>query len=328
MSKRALVTGAEGFVGSHLVSHLIKEGWSVRAFVLYNSFQSVGWLSNLSPQELSSVEIHWGDIRDPQRVGQALENIDVVFHLAALIAIPYSYQAALSYLQVNAQGTLNVLEAAKNQEPCKVLCISTSEVYGTAQYVPIDEGHPLQPQSPYSASKIAAESLAISYFHSFGMDVSVLRPFNTYGPRQSVRAVIPSIILQLLRNKEEIELGDPGPTRDFLFVKDHVTALEAIALAQNTAGEVFNIATGKEVSIGDLARTLIRLIKPSARIVLDERRLRPQDSDVKRLCGSAKKIDECCGWEPSFSLEKGLTATIAWYSVPRNQTFYGADYAL
>lgn len=328
MNKRALVTGAEGFIGSHLVGFLLRQGWSVRAFVLYNSFQSIGWLRNLSPEEQDAIDIHWGDIRDFQRVSQAIDKVDVVFHLAALIAIPYSYQAAQSYLQVNAEGTLNVLEAAKKQGKTKVLCMSTSEVYGTAQYIPIDETHPLQPQSPYSASKIAAESMSRAFYHSFETDVCVLRPFNTYGPRQSTRAVIPSILLQLLRGKEEIKLGDPNPTRDFLYVEDHVAALERVALTSGTAGKVLNIATETEVSIGQLAETLIQLINPSARIVLDPKRLRPKGSEVMRLYGSAQRIQQFCGWKAAFSLEEGLDATLKWFGKTENQAFYGEDYAV
>ncbi|MCI4667369.1 MAG: SDR family NAD(P)-dependent oxidoreductase [Bacteroidia bacterium] len=328
MRKKALVTGAEGFIGSHLVSHLVRQGWEVRAFVLYNSFQSIGWLANLSLEEQEEIEIFAGDIRDPQLVEEAVKGVEVIFHLAALIAIPYSYRAASSYLEVNTRGTLNVLNAARKEPRSKTICVSTSEVYGTAQYVPIDEAHPLQPQSPYSASKIAAESLARSYYHSFGLEVCVVRPFNTYGPRQSVRAVIPSLILQLLKNQEEIKLGDPNPTRDFLFVHDHVAGLECIANADAIAGQVLNMATGQEVSIGELAQFLIDKIKPNARIILDKKRLRPAGSEVNRLCGDSRKLHKITGWKPNYQLEKGLEATIAWFANPDNQKFYAGDYAL
>ena len=289
MSKKiALVTGAEGFNGSHLVKHLVQQGWQVRAFVLYNSFQSLGWLDSLPTKILPNIEVFFGDVRDAFRVQEATEGVDVVFHLAALIAIPYSYHAVQSYVGVNINGTLNLLEALKKQKQTRLLCISTSEVYGTATYVPIDEAHPLQPQSPYSASKIGAESLALSYFHSFDLDVTVLRPFNTYGPHQSIRAVIPSIILQLLRNEPELQLGDPTPTRDFLFVNDHVAALEKVALQPASKGQVLNIATNQEISIGDLAELLIKKIRTLTKLVLDNKRLRPEGSEVKRLCGDAR----------------------------------------
>ncbi len=325
---KALVTGAEGFIGSHLVGHLIRQGWEVRAFVLYNSFQSIGWLSTLEKEERRSVEIFMGDIRDRARVDEALQGVDVVFHLAALITIPYSYLAAESYLDVNVKGTLHLLEAIKKQGRARFLLMSSSEVYGTAREVPIAETHPLQAQSPYSASKIAAEALATSYMHSFGFPLTILRAFNNYGPRQSLRAVIPSLIIQLLRKQKEIKLGNPHPTRDFLYVSDHVEALEMVAQKEETLGQILNIATGHEISIGKLAEKLIEMIHPQATLLEDPQRLRPSGSEVERLCGDAFKLRKITGWIPAHSLNQGLKATIEWYAQPGNQALYEGDYAI
>ncbi len=310
--KKILVTGADGFIGSHLVEELIEEGHKVKAFVYYNSFNTWGWLDSLPKATLNQIEIFAGDIRDPNGVREAMKGIDEVHHLAALIAIPFSYHSPDSYVDTNIKGTLNVLQAAKDLDTQRILVTSTSEVYGTAQYVPIDEKHPFQGQSPYSATKIGADRLAESFYRSFDMPVTIVRPFNTYGPRQSARAVIPTIITQLLSGKEEIELGALSPTRDFNYVKDTVRGFIEIAKSQRTVGEEINIATQKEISIGQLAQEMIRQINPKAKIICQEERLRPEKSEVNRLLGSSKKIKELTSWEPAYDLEKGLAETIEW----------------
>ena len=311
--KRTLVTGADGFIGSHLVQQLVKQGQKVRAFVYYNSFGNFGWLDTLPKMLLDEIEIVFGDIRDPNGVRTAMCDVDVVFHLAALVAIPFSYHSPDSYVDTNIKGTLNVLQAARALETERVLITSTSEVYGTAQYVPIDEKHPHQGQSPYSATKIGADRLAESFYRSFGTPVTIVRPFNTYGPRQSARAVIPTIIVQLLSGKTEIKLGLLTPTRDFNFVKDTVRGFIDIAGTDKTIGREINIATGREVSIGQLAQKLIDRINPAAGIICDEQRLRPDKSEVNRLLGSNELIRELTGWEPKYSLDQGLTETIAFF---------------
>jgi NAD dependent epimerase/dehydratase len=267
MNKKVLVTGADGFIGSHLTEYLVEQGYQVRAFVYYNSFNSIGWLDSLPLKIQQNIEVFAGDIRDPHGVQKAMQGMEMVFHLAALIAIPFSYHSPDSYVDTNIKGTLNILQAARELETQRVLVTSTSEVYGTARYVPIDEKHPLQGQSPYSATKIAADKLAESFYRSFNLPVTIVRPFNTFGPRQSARAIIPTIITQLLQKQPVIKLGDLTPTRDFVYVKDTVTAFEKIAKAENTIGEELNIATQNEVSIGDLAQKLIGLIFPDAKIV-------------------------------------------------------------
>lgn len=317
-----LVTGAEGFIGSHLVSQLLADGWQVKAMVHYNSFGRLGWLADLPSEAFTQIEILPGDIQDQTIVSKAMEQVEVVFHLAALISIPYSYQAPRSYLSVNASGTLNVLEAAKQHEVEHVLITSTSEVYGTAKYVPIDEQHPLQAQSPYSASKIAAEAMAMAYFRSFDVPVTILRPFNTYGPRQSNRAVIPAIISQLLRKPAQLKLGDLRPTRDFTYVTDTARAISALANCQASLGQAVNIASGQEMTIGTLAQHLIRLLHPQTAIVQDPSRMRPPDSEVFRLCGDTSKLQSMIDWEPHYSLEAGLHATIEWFSDPDNLAHY------
>ena len=274
--KKVLVTGADGFIGSHLVELLVEKGYDVKAFVYYNSFNTWGWLDTLPKEKLDKIEVFCGDIRDPNGVREAMKGVDTVFHLAALIAIPFSYHSPDSYVDTNIKGTLNVLQAARDLKLERVLVTSTSEVYGTALYVPIDEDHPLQGQSPYSATKIGADQLALSFYRSFNLPVTLVRPFNTFGPRQSARAVIPTIITQLLAGKEEIKLGSLTPTRDFNYVKDTANGFLEIALSDKTIGEVVNIATQQEISIGDLANELIRQINPKAKIVCDEQRLRPE----------------------------------------------------
>ncbi|EOS75966.1 LLPSF_ family NAD dependent epimerase/dehydratase [Lachnospiraceae bacterium 10-1] len=304
-----LVTGADGFIGSHLTEKLVKKGYNVKAFVYYNSFNTWGWLDHLPGDILEHIDIFQGDIRDPNGVEEALKDCDAVFHLAALIAIPFSYHSPDTYVDTNIKGTLNVLQAARKKN-IRTLVTSTSEVYGTAQYVPIDEKHPYQGQSPYSATKIAADRLAESFYRSFELPVTIVRPFNTYGPRQSARAVIPTIITQLLAGKTEIKLGSLTPTRDFNFVKDTADGFISIYESEKTIGQEINIATQKEISIGQLAEELIRQINPNAKIICDEQRLRPEKSEVNRLLGSNKKIKELTSWEPKYTFQEGLAETI------------------
>lgn len=311
--KKVLITGADGFIGSHLTEELLKCGCQVRAFVYYNSFNSWGWLDSLPKQQLEKIEIFSGDIRDPNGVREAMKGIQVVFHLAALIAIPFSYHSPDSYVDTNIKGTLNVLQAARDLSVEKVLITSTSEVYGTAQYVPIDEKHPYQGQSPYSATKIGADRLAESFYRSFDLPVAIVRPFNTYGPRQSARAVIPTIITQLLNGQQEIKLGSMTPTRDFNYVKDTAAGFIAIAESDQTVGQEINIATQQEISIGELARELIAQINPSASIICEEQRLRPEKSEVNRLLGSNAKIQQLTNWKPAYTFQQGLAETIEWF---------------
>ncbi|MEV4882987.1 SDR family NAD(P)-dependent oxidoreductase [Chitinophaga ginsengisegetis] len=324
-NKKILVTGADGFIGSHLVQQLLAEGAHVKAFVYYNSFNSWGWLDTLSKEELSGIEIFAGDIRDPNGVRTAMKGMDIVFHLAALIAIPFSYHSPDSYIDTNVKGTLNIVQAAKDLNIERILVTSTSEVYGTAQYIPIDEKHPRQPQSPYSASKIGADCIAESFYRSFNLPLTIVRPFNTFGPRQSARAVIPTIISQLLNGRTEIKLGDLIPTRDLLYVKDTVNGFIEIAKADTLIGEDCNIATESEISVGDLANTLIKLLNPSAHIVQDDARIRPEKSEVFRLFGSKQKITQHTSWKQQYSLEQGLTETIDWFSQPENLRSYKAN---
>lgn len=324
-NKKVLVTGADGFIGSHLVEQLIEEGAHVKAFVYYNSFNNWGWIDTLSKEQISKLEIFAGDIRDPNGVRAAVQGCDIVFHLAALIAIPFSYHSPDSYIDTNIKGTLNIIQAAKDMKIERVLVTSTSEVYGTARYVPINEDHPRQPQSPYSASKIGADCIADSFYRSFDLPVTIVRPFNTYGPRQSARAVIPTIITQLLSGMDQIKLGDIVPTRDLLFVKDTVAGFLAIAKSESLIGHECNIATQSEISVEDLANELISQINPNAKILTDETRIRPQKSEVFRLFGSNEKIRQHTGWQPSFTLAEGLEETIKWFKNPGNLGKYKAD---
>mgnify|MGYP001108242343 CR=1 FL=1 len=310
--KKVLVTGADGFIGSHLTESLLEKGYEVKAFSYYNSFNTWGWLDTLPKEKLDEIEVFTGDIRDPNGVRTAMQGVDVVFHLAALIAIPFSYHSPDSYVDTNIKGTLNVLQAARDLDLERVLVTSTSEVYGTAQYVPIDEHHPFQGQSPYSATKIGADRLAESFYRSFELPVSIVRPFNTYGPRQSARAVIPTIITQLLAGHETIRLGSLTPTRDFNYVKDTAAGFIAIAQSQQTIGEEINIATQQEISIGELAQEIISQINPNARIICDEQRLRPEKSEVNRLLGANAKIKELTDWKQTYTFAQGIAETIAW----------------
>lgn len=324
-NKAVLVTGADGFIGSHLVERLILEGCLVKAFCYYNSFNSWGWLDSLPNETLSKIEVFTGDIRDPNGVRTAMKGVDVVFHLAALIAIPFSYHSPDSYIDTNVKGTLNIVQAAKDQGVERLLVTSTSEVYGTAQYIPIDEKHPRQPQSPYSASKIGADCIAESFYRSFNLPLTIVRPFNTFGPRQSARAVIPTIISQLLNGYTTIKLGDLTPTRDLLFVKDTVNGFVEIAKSETLIGEDCNIATQSEISVGDLAQTLIDIINPAAVIETDKERLRPEKSEVFRLYGSNEKIRQHTGWKQQYSLREGLEETVRWFQAPENIKQYKAN---
>ena len=322
---RVLVTGAGGFIGSHLTEALIAKGCRVRAFVRYNSSNSWGWLDELSKDAQASVEIFSGDIRDPNGVREACKDVEAIFHLAALITIPFSYHSPDSYVDTNIKGTLNVLQAARDFQTPRIFATSTSEVYGTAQYVPIDEAHPFQGQSPYSATKIGADRIAESFYRSFSLPVTIVRPFNTYGPRQSGRAVIPTIITQLLCGAKEISLGSLEPTRDFNFVADTAAGFLAIAATDKSVGQEINIATQQEISIGDLAHELIRQINPAARIITRTERIRPEKSEVERLLGSAAKIKSLTDWTPKYDLAAGLAETIAWFKRPEHLARYKAE---
>lgn len=322
--KRVLVTGADGFIGSHLVEALIARGCDVRAFVYYNSFNSWGWLDTVPTEVQRRLDVFAGDIRDPNGVRKAIEGCDVVFHLAALIAIPFSYHSPDSYVDTNIKGTLNVLQAARAAGTQRVLVTSTSEVYGTAQYAPIDEKHPFQGQSPYSATKIGADRIAESFWRSFDAPVVIVRPFNTYGPRQSARAVIPTIITQLLSGERELHLGSLTPTRDFNYVLDTVEGFISLAEADGAVGQEVNIATGQEHTIGDVARALVAELNPQARIVEKEERLRPENSEVFRLIGDNTKIRSLTDWEPRHDLQAGLRETVDWFKRPENLSRYKA----
>lgn len=317
--KKILITGADGFIGSHLTELMVQEGYDVKAFTYYNSFNSWGWIDSFDKATKDALEIFAGDIRDPNGVEEAMKGVDAVFHLAALIAIPFSYHSPDSYVDTNIKGTLNVLQAARKLKTERVLVTSTSEVYGTAQYVPIDEKHPFQGQSPYSATKIGADRIAESFYRSFDSPVTIVRPFNTYGPRQSARAVIPTIITQLLSGVTELKLGSLTPTRDFNFVKDTARGFLEIYKSPKTIGEEINIATQDEISIGQLAQELIDQLNPQAKIVEEAQRLRPEKSEVNRLLGDNSKIKSLTDWAPQYSLAQGLAETIAWMKANLNQ---------
>jgi NAD dependent epimerase/dehydratase len=318
--KKLLVTGAAGFIGSHVVEACVKAGYGVRAFVRYNSKNSWGWLEG---QKLKGVEVVSGDIRDYDSVLANMKGCDGVLHLAALIGIPYSYESPLAYVRTNVEGTYNVLQAARGLELENVLVTSTSETYGTAQRVPIDEEHPSVGQSPYSASKIAADQLAISYHRSFGLPVKIVRPFNTYGPRQSARAIIPTIVTQILAGKKEIKLGNLAPTRDLTFVKDTASAFLAILKSDKLIGEAANIGMGEEISVGDLASMIAKLLKAKVRIVEDTERVRPAKSEVERLLSDPGKLKKATKWKPEYDLDRGLAETIEFLKA--HQHLYKAD---
>jgi NDP-hexose 4,6-dehydratase len=320
------VTGADGFIGSHLVEALVARGDRVRALALYTSLGTRGWLDALPPDVLASVDVVAGDVRDTELVARFCDGVDTVFHLAALIAIPYSYAAPRSYLDTNAGGTLNMLEAARRAGVRRLVHTSTSEVYGTAQRVPIDEDHPLQGQSPYSASKIAADQMVEAFVRSFDVPAVTLRPFNTYGPRQSARAVIPTVVAQVAAGRRQIRLGSLEPTRDFNFVADTVAAFLAVGDAEDkVVGQTFNAGSGREISIGDLVRTIARVMDADVDVVADPARLRPAGSEVMRLVADRSRLEAACGWTPTHTLEQGLAKTAAWFSEPANLARYRPD---
>jgi NAD dependent epimerase/dehydratase len=323
--KKAIVTGSDGFIGSHLVETLMDAGYQVRAFVLYNSFNSWGWLDTLPKERLKEIEIYPGDVRDQRGVRRAVAGMDIVFHLAALIGIPFSYHSPDLYIDTNVRGTLNILEACRDDDVERILVTSTSEVYGTARYVPIDEGHPLQGQSPYSASKIGADKIAESFHLSFGLPVITARPFNTYGPRQSARAVIPTIISQILAGNRRIKLGSLEPTRDLNYVEDTCRGLLALAKCDEAVGRTVNIGSGREISVGGLAAMIIRLMGADIDIETADERVRPKESEVERLLCDNRLIRELSGWEPTFSLEEGLHKTIDWMAHKANRGMYKHD---
>lgn len=319
---QVVVTGADGFIGSHLTELLLSKGFAVKALVQYNSFGNRGWLEGLNHPALQIVA---GDVRDPAFCRALVRGADLVFHLAALIAIPFSYEAPDSYIQTNISGTLNICQAVRENPGCKLLVTSTSEVYGTASYVPIDENHPRQPQSPYSASKIGADAIAMSFYNAFSTDITIVRPFNTYGPRQSARAFIPAMIIQIAAGKKEIKVGDLTPTRDFNFVEDTCRGFLAIAEADNTAGQEINIATQKEISMEEVLKTIARQMKAEVKWITDNERLRPTSSEVYRLLGSNEKIRKLTGWQPKVSFEEGIKKTINWMLSNGNIQHYKPD---
>lgn len=327
--KKILVTGADGFIGSHLTESLVRSGFDVKAFVFYNSFNSWGWLDQCSEDVKGKFEVFAGDIRDPYGVRAALKGCDAVLHLAALIAIPYSYHSPDTYIDTNIKGTLNVVQAARDVGVTKVIHTSTSEVYGTAKFVPITEDHPLQGQSPYSASKIGADQIAISFFNSFNTPVSIIRPFNTYGPRQSARAVIPTIITQIANGNKKIKLGSVHPTRDFNFVKDTVSGFIAALKSEKSIGQVINLGSNYEISIGDTVKEIAKVMNVNVEIETEDQRLRPEKSEVERLWSSNEKAKSLLGWEPSFAevegFRRGLTETVEWFTNPANLALYKSN---
>lgn len=314
------MTGADGFIGSHLTQLLLDEGYAVRALSQYNSFNTTGWLEDIEASD--RLETVSGDVRDAAFCRRIAEGVDTIYHLAALIAIPYSYEAPGSYVDTNVGGTLNICQAAKDCGVKRLVVTSTSEVYGTARYVPIDEAHPRQPQSPYSATKIGADAIAQSFYNAFGLPVVTARPFNTYGPRQSARAIIPTIITQIANGAKEIKVGDLTPTRDFNFVKDTVRGFLALGETPGIEGQEFNISTGTEISMADTLATIARIMDSDVKYVTDPERLRPAKSEVFRLCGDSSKLRELTGWAPRYSLEEGLRATIDWFCRPENLVKY------
>ena len=329
---KVFVTGADGFIGSHLVEQLVDQGFEVTAFCLYNSFGSCGWIDNIPKEKKKFVRVLLGDIRDSSSIKEGMKGCDIVFHLAALIAIPYSYVAQSSYVDTNIHGTLNILQLARDLDVSRVIHTSTSETYGSAQFVPITENHPLIAQSPYAASKIGADQMAISYWKSFDLPVTILRPFNTYGPRQSNRAVIPQIITQLANNNNKIKLGSLTPTRDFNFVKDTAEAFISVAESASTIGEIINSASNFEISIGETASLIAELMDCKIEIESQYERVRPDNSEVKRLYGCNKKIISLTNWRPKYGglegFKKGLEITINWFKDPYNLKLYGTNYVI
>lgn len=327
--KKVVVTGADGFIGSHLTEELVRQGAQVRAFVMYNSFNSWGWLEEAPAEIKKELDVFAGDIRDPHGVRQAMQGCDVVLHLASLIAIPYSYHSPDTYVDTNIKGTLNVVQAARELGVEKVVHTSTSEVYGTARFVPITEAHPLQGQSPYSASKIGADQMAMSFYNSFNTPVAIIRPFNTYGPRQSARAVIPTVITQIAAGKKSIRLGALAPTRDFNYVKDTVAGFIAVAKSTVAVGEVINIGSNYEISIGDTVKLIAETMEREIEIETEEIRLRPEKSEVERLWADNQKAKKLLGWEPRYGgrdgFARGLAETIAWFTNPQNLLRYKTD---
>ncbi len=323
MKKTALITGADGFIGSHLTELLFREGYSVKALSQYNSFNHWGWLEDVDCRK--EIEILNGDVRDSHYCKHITKEVDIVFHLAALIAIPYSYVAPDSYVDTNVKGTLNICQAALENGVKRVIHTSTSEVYGTARYVPIDENHPLQPQSPYSASKIASDAMAMSFFNAFDLPLTIARPFNTYGPRQSARAVIPTIISQIANGKKQIKLGDVTPTRDFNYVADTCRGFLELARCDNAIGETVNIGSNFEISVSDTLNLIRELMNSDVEFLTDEQRLRPGKSEVFRLWCDNKRIHELTGFKPEFDIRSGLKETIEWFARPENIAKYKAD---
>ncbi|WP_352404927.1 NAD-dependent 4,6-dehydratase LegB [Sporanaerobacter acetigenes] len=321
--KKVLITGSEGFIGSHLTERLVELGAEVTALVQYNSFNNWGWIDTFDEEIKNNINVITGDIREYDNVKRMVKGQDIVFHLAALIAIPYSYLSPMAYVKTNVEGTTNVMEACRDYDIQKIVHTSTSETYGTALYVPIDEKHPMQGQSPYSASKIAADKMAESFYRSFKTPVATIRPFNTYGPRQSARAVIPTIISQILSGKREIRLGSLTPTRDFNYVKDTVEAFISVAESDKTIGQVVNAGLNHEISIGDLANKIIEIIGEDVNIICDEERFRPENSEVNRLWADNKKIKELTGWYPKYTLDEGLKETIDW--IKNNMRYFKTD---
>jgi NAD dependent epimerase/dehydratase len=329
LDKKIMITGADGFIGSHLTEELVRRGCDVRAFVFYNSFNSWGWLDHADESIKRNLDVYAGDVRDPHGVKHAMKGCDVVLHLAALIGIPYSYHSPDTYVDTNVRGTLNIVQAARELNIEKVVHTSTSEVYGTARFVPITEDHPLQGQSPYSASKIGADAIAMSFHHAFGTPVSIVRPFNTYGPRQSARAVIPTVITQIASGKRRIRLGSLHPTRDFSYIDDTVRGFIAVAEADRTMGEVVNLGSNHEISIGDTAMLIAAIMGVDIEIETDEIRLRPDKSEVERLWADNGKARELTGWTPQYAgkdgLRRGLAETLSWFSDPENLKAFKAD---
>lgn len=327
--RKVLVTGADGFIGSHLTEALVRQGYDVRAFALYNSFNSWGWLDRCAADVKGQFEVFSGDVRDPNGVRTAMKDCDTVMHLAALIAIPYSYHSPDTYVDTNVKGTLNVVQAARDLGVSKVVHTSTSEVYGTARFVPITEEHPLQGQSPYSASKIGADQIAMSYYSSFGTPVATIRPFNTYGPRQSARAVIPTIISQIANGQRQIKLGAVHPTRDFNYVADTVRGFISVANSAQSVGEVINIGSNYEISVGDTVRTIAEVMGAEVEILSDDSRMRPEKSEVERLWADNAKAARLLGWTPEYGgldgFRRGLAETVAWFREPANLAAYKSD---